>query len=102
MKNEKLSAVKCKWIGIRLEKSGRAAKKLKDLGFFRMTPAQVNNRNAWNWARPCAGRGICDFRAQILDLVNFYARGFAAEFTDIQWKHNAGLTDLQWRGRIAF
>ncbi len=86
------------WFGIRASKMGRAARLLKNQGWIRTGPAELNNRNAWNWIRP--GQTSEDFNQRDWsDLANAGLEGIAIWFCDAQWGANAGITDVQWINR---
>lgn len=96
----KLNTMTAKWIGIRAEIRGRGAKLLKHAGFLKQPHASANNRNACDFIMPSGARGLSDFHELFGKLGRVGFRGIAVEWRDIQWKHNAGLTNHQWRNRV--
>lgn len=94
----KVSAFKLGWVGIRVSKVGNASKILKRLGYFKSGPADLNNRNSFAWLRP--GRTKAEFDAiDWRQLADAGLQGIAMWFTDAQWGHTAGITDVQWQDR---
>jgi len=92
------SAYKLGWIGIRCERTGMAWPFLKRQGWMRSTPAQLNNRNAFNFIRPC--RTHEEFLAlDVKRLASLGMVGIAFWITDAQWGKNAPITDKQWEER---
>lgn len=95
----KVSKYKLGWIGIRASRLGRSGRLLKKLGFWKENHAQLNNRNGFNWVRPC--KSAHDFKA--IDWKALAAAGLdgvAMWITDAQWGSNAAVTDRQWQARI--
>jgi hypothetical protein len=96
----KLNSITAMWIGIRVERVGRAAKILTAAGFWREKSAALNNRSGCTYIRPCGSRAMEDFKL-IFDRASAAGlKGIAFQWCDLQWKHNAGLTDAQWQARI--
>ena len=96
--NATVSKYKMGWIGIRVERSGKAARALKAAGFWKMQASDVNNRNGFDWVKPGAMAGA-------LDEMNFSAVsklglvGLAVWFCDAQWGQSSAVTDAQWQDR---
>lgn len=68
------------------------------MGFFKLDPASLNNRNGFAWMVPCSSveRFLAmDFRP----LAEAGLVGIAVWITDAQWVMNAGITDVQWQRR---
>lgn len=63
-----------------------------------MHPADLNNRNAFVWMRPCRTEAeylATDWSA----LAKAGLEGIAMWITDAQWGHNSNVTDHQWTHR---
>ena len=96
--NKTISAFQLGWIGIRVSKSGRAAKLLKRQGWIKQHPAEHYNRNAFNWMRPC--RTEAQYLAmEWSPFAKAGLEGIAMWITDAQWGHTASVTDHQWQLR---
>ena len=87
------------WVGIRAEKLGRGAKILIRAGFMRQKAAALNNRTACDFIYPCGKKTLADFAELFKKLSAAGFQGIAFQWTDLQWKHNADLTDKQWQAR---
>ena len=87
-------------IGLRVQVSGRATELLRKDGWVRMHPAEINNRNGFNWVRWLRTKE--EFQA--MDWKRYQALGLEAVavwITDAQWAADAAITDTQWRNRKA-
>lgn len=96
----KLNQMTARWIGIRAEVRGQGAVVLKRAGFWKSSHAQTNNRNGCDYFMPCGARTLADFSELFDKLAAAGFRGLAFHWLDIQWKHNAGITNHQWRARV--
>lgn len=96
----KLNATTARWIGLRAERRGRSTRLLKREGFWRENHGRANNRNACDYIMPCGPRTLKDFANLFARLAALDFRGIAFQWVDLQWKHNAGITDRQWQERI--
>lgn len=95
----RVSKYKLGWIGLRVERIGNATGWLKRNGWMKSYPAQLNNRNAFNWVRPC--RTHQEFKEMSWHpLAKNGLAGLAFWITDAQWENNSGLTDKQWQERV--
>lgn len=96
----KLNQMTAKWIGIRAEVRGQTATLFKSAGFWKVNHAEPNNRNGCDYIQPVGGRSPADFKVLFTKLAKRGFRGVAFEWRDIQWKHNAGITNKQWQSRV--
>jgi hypothetical protein len=93
------SKYKLGFIGFRIEKWGQAKRFLKSLGGWELNPAQLNNRNGFNYCLPC--RTMEDFKKFDFRVKGFNGlKGIAIWFSDAQWGQNSSITDFQWQNRI--
>ena len=96
----KLSPFQAFWIGIRAENKGKGTKILKKYGFWTEKHGRLNNRNGCDFIYPCGKRNLKDFNELFNKLEISGFKGIAFSWTDVQWKYNKGLTDLQWQNRV--
>lgn len=98
MKNQKLSPIQAKWIGLRLTKIRNGRKILRSAGFWHENIH--TQRNGCNWLMPCATKSISDFGELFARLSQAGCLGVAFQWTDLQWKYGLGITEAQWANRI--
>ena len=88
-------------IGLRTSKIGKARPILKAIGFLEMDPAQINNRNGFNFQAFIKDQEkIEEFRALTPKLKSLGFEGIALFITERQWEINGAMTDKQWQDRI--
>lgn len=98
--NNKTKAMRSKykvgWVGLRVSRTGRAGRALRQTGWMRCDSAE--NRNGFDWLLPCKTRD--QFHAmQWNTLAASGLDGIAVWFSDAQWGKSAGITDTQWQDR---
>ena len=97
--NTTVSKYKLGWIGIRVRKIGRASSALKKLGYFtRSCHADINNRNGFDFIRPCVTGNQFDAYDWTM-LAEAGLEGIAFWITDAQLGAVDGITDKQWLNR---
>lgn len=86
------------WIGLRVQKLGRAASALKRQGWMRRARCDANNRNAFDWVRPLQDHA--QFMATDWStLANRGLEGVAMWVCDAQLSREDAVTDQQWSER---
>lgn len=86
------------WVGLRVKRHGKAARKLTSLGWIRMHHADLNNVNGFDWVRPSI------LKPQFLEtdwreLERLGLDAVAVWYTDAQHGADAPITRSQWRER---
>jgi hypothetical protein len=86
---------------LRVSKLTRAGRKLlKDKGFSKCDPLNINNRHGNNYHRWCAKKP--DMKDMVSFLKNQGSFGMSWWVTSKQDNHNLPATDKQWQARIIF